>query len=152
MDMENRHLEQVGSKENKFPVVNIGGRPDPEVLTKPERRRFTIAYKLKTLEEADKCTEFGQIGALLRREGLYASQLGTWKRQKLDGSLSELTSRTRGRKVQSVNPLATKVEELEKRIIYLSQELSKATLIIDVQKKISQLLGFQLTENRDLNL
>ena len=123
--IENRKLEQVGPQGNRSPVVTSGGRPDPEVLDKPERRKFTNDYKLKILEEVDRCTESGQIGALLRREGLYASHIGTWKRQKMEGILSGLTPRSRCRKVMPNNPLAAKVEELEKEIVHLRQELSK---------------------------
>ena len=120
--------------------VVVDSRPDPEVLEKPERRTFTTAYKIKILEEADRCTESGQVGALMRREGLYFSYLNTWRRQRQDGVLAGL-SRTRGRKAIPVNPLAERVELLEKENTRLRRELEKAALIIDVQKKVSALLG-----------
>lgn len=123
--------------------VMVDFRPDPEVLEKPERRTFTTAYKIKILEEADRCTESGQVGALMRREGLYFSYLNLWRRQRQDGVLAGL-SRTRGRKANPVNPLAERVELLEKENARLRRELEKATLIIDVQKKVSALLGMPL--------
>ncbi|MBF0463281.1 MAG: hypothetical protein HQL87_18095 [Magnetococcales bacterium] len=78
--------------------VVVDFRPDPEVLEKPERRTFTTAYKIRILEEADSCTESGQIGALMRREGLYFSYLTTWRRQRQDGVFASL-SKKRGRKI-----------------------------------------------------
>ncbi len=123
--------------------VVVGLRPNPEVLEKPERRTFTTAYKIKILEEADRCTESGQVGALMRREGLYFSYLNLWRRQRQDGVLAGL-SMTRGRKAIPVNPLAERVELLEKENARLCRELEKATLIIDVQKKVSALLGMHL--------
>jgi len=122
-------------------VVDL--KPNPEVLEKPERRRFTTAYKIRILEEADRCTEAGQIGALMRREGLYFSYLTTWRRQRQDGVLAAL-SRKRGRQAIPINPFAEQVELLEKENARLRRELEKATLIIDVQKKVSALLGMPL--------
>ena len=123
--------------------VVVDFKPDPEVLEKPERRTFTTAYKIRILEEADRCTEAGQIGALMRREGLYFSYLTTWRRQRQDGVLAAL-SRKRGRQAIPINPLAEQVELLEKENAKLRRELEKATLIIDVQKKVSALLGMPL--------
>ena len=123
--------------------VVVDFKPDPEVLEKPERRTFTTAYKIRILEEADRCTEAGQIGALMRREGLYFSYLTTWRRQRQDGVLTAL-SRKRGRQAIPVNPLAEQVELLEKENAKLRRELEKAALIIDVQKKVSALLGMPL--------
>ncbi len=71
--------------------------PSPDVLEKPVRRRFTVDYKMKILAEADACTELGQLGELLRREGLYSSHLSTWRRQRDEGVLAGLTPRRRGR-------------------------------------------------------
>ncbi|MEO5349982.1 MAG: transposase [Magnetococcus sp. YQC-3] len=123
--------------------VVVDFRPDPEVLEKPERRTFTTAYKIKILEEADRCTESGQVGALMRREGLYYSYLTTWRRQRQDGVFASL-SKKRGRKIVPANPLAERVEMLERENAKLRRELEKATLIIDVQKKVSTLLGMPL--------
>ena len=88
--------------------------PDPEVVEKARRRRFSARYKLKILEQADRCREPGEVGALLRREGLYWSNLRTWQRQRKQGSLQGLSPKKRGRKSAPHNPLAGKVKALER--------------------------------------
>jgi transposase-like protein len=113
---------------------------DPEVLEKPTRRRFTAEYKLHILREAEACTESGCVGALLRREGLYSSHLNTWRRQREEGMLDGLQPKKRGRKASERNPLLPEVEQLRKENERLTQRLKQAELIIDVQKKISQVL------------
>ena len=115
--------------------------PDPEVPEKKRRRKFTAKYKLSILSEADSCTEPGQIGALLRREGLYSSHLTTWRRQKEEGLLDALSPKKRGRKKKPTNPLADKVARLEKDNRRLQQKLKQAELIIEAQKKMSEILG-----------
>ena len=115
--------------------------PDPEVPEKKPRRKFTAQYKLRILEEADACKEPGQIGALLRREGLYSSNLNTWRRQKEKGLLEALSPKKRGRKEKEKNPLAPRVSQLERENERLRKKLKQAEIIIDVQKKISQILG-----------
>ena len=125
-------------------VTPIGAQlnaPDPEVVEKKPRRRFTAGYKLRILEEADACTEPGQIGALLRREGLYSSNLTTWRKQRVEGQLKALRPKKRGRKPQPKNPLAGRVAELQRENQQLKARLKKAETIIEVQKKISELLG-----------
>jgi transposase-like protein len=114
--------------------------PDPEVPEKRPRRKFTAQYKLRILEEADACKEPGQIGALLRREGLYSSNLNTWRRQKEKGLLAALSPKKRGRKEKEKNPLAPRVAQLERENERLRNKLKQAEIIIDVQKKISQIL------------
>jgi len=111
---------------------------DPEVNAKPERRQFTAEYKRRMLEEADACTEPGQIGALLRREGLYSSNLINWRRQRSEGSLKGLSPKKRGPKP---DPLANENAALRRRIERLEAELKRAETIIEVQKKLSDLLG-----------
>lgn len=118
---------------------------DPEVPEVVKRRKHTAAYKLRILKEADACTEQGQIGALLRREGLYHSNLATWRKQREDGTLQSL-SRKRGRKMKPANPLAKKVEQLERENKQLRTKLNQAEMIIDVQKKISEILGIQMNQ------
>jgi transposase-like protein len=113
-------------------------RPDPEVLEKKPRRKFTAAYKLRILKEFDACTHKGEKGALLRREGLYHSNICTWKRQREEGQLRALSPKKRGRKAKKVNPLATKVAQLERENKKLVERLRKAEIIIDVQKKFQQ--------------
>ncbi len=108
---------------------------DPEVPEKARRRRFTAEYKLRVLQEADACGEPGEIGALLRREGLYSSHLVVWRRQREEGTLQGLMPRKRGRKPQQKNPLAKKVAELERENERLQRRLKQAEMIIDVQKK-----------------
>jgi transposase-like protein len=119
---------------------------DPEVPEKARRRRFTAEYKLRVLQEADACGEPGEIGALLRREGLYSSHLVVWRRQRVEGSLQGLRPRKRGRKPQPKNPLAKKVAELERENKRLERRLKQAEIIIDVQKKVSQILGVPLSD------
>jgi transposase-like protein len=114
--------------------------PDPEVVEKASRRRFTAKYKLQVLEEADHC-EPGEIGALLRREGLYSSHLTTWRRQREAGALAALTPRKRGRRGRTVDAQGTRVVELEREVERLRQRLLQAETIIEVQKKVSLLLG-----------
>ena len=123
-------------------------RVDPEVKVKPERRRFTAEYKLRILEEADSCTGPGQIGALLRREGLYSSNLTQWRLQRAEGVLQALTPRKRGPKV---DPLTEENAALRRRIDRLEAELKRAETIIEVQKKVSELLGLTAPSNRQID-
>ena len=115
--------------------------PDPEVPEKKPRRRFTTAYKLRILKEYDACAKLGKIGALLRREGLYYSNINTWLRQRDEGVLHVLSPKKRGRKAKKVNPLAREVARLERENKKLSKKLKQAETIIEVQKKISEILG-----------
>ena len=119
--------------------------PDPQVLEKPERRRFTVEYKASIVREADACTELGQIGALLRREGLYSSQLTDWRRAYQKGALAALRDDKRGRK-QTKNPLEAENERLKKQNAQLEKRLAQAEAIIDIQKKLSQILGVPLKD------
>jgi transposase-like protein len=123
------------SSRNGQAVLNV---PDPEVVVKAQRRRFTAEYKRRILQEADACTQHGEIGALLRREGLYSSHLNTWRRQRARGELQGLTPAKRGRKA---NPQAAENARLQRETERLKAQLARAELIIDVQKKVSQLLG-----------
>jgi transposase len=118
--------------------------PSPEVLEKPVRRRFTVEYKIRILAEADACTEMGQLGELLRREALYSSHLSTWRRQRDEGVLAGLTPKRRGRKSKVKNPLTGENEQLRRENRRLKEKLRQAELIIDVQKKVSQMLGIPL--------
>ena len=111
------------------------GGPDPEVLERPVRRTFTAEYKRAILREADACTKPGEIGALLRREGLYSSHLSKWRRQRERGELEALAPKKRGRKPKAKNPLARKVAELERENAKLRGRLQQAEAIIEIQKK-----------------
>jgi transposase-like protein len=118
--------------------------PNPEVIATPPRRRFTAKDKLRILKLADACTAVGSLGALLRAEGLYSSHLTTWRRQRTEGVLSALTPQKRGRKVSAQHPLQAENETLRKENARLSTRLKQAELIIDVQKKVSEILGLPL--------
>jgi len=122
------------------PAPAAGATPDPEVTDKPKRRRFTVKYKLSLLKKAETCTQPGEVGALLRREGVYSSTLSQWRRQKDEGTLAALKPKRRGRKVQEVNPLAGRVTELEREVQHLQGKLHQAETIIDVQKKLCELV------------
>ncbi len=115
--------------------------PAPEVSTKATRRRFTAKYKLRILQEADNCEGFGQIGALLRREGLYASNLTTWRRQKERGSLDALSPKRRGPKKKKADSLTRHMLELERENSAIRKKFKQAETIIEVQKKISEILN-----------
>ena len=114
-----------------------GNRPDPEVPEQAKRRRYPAAYKLRILEEADRCTEPGEMGSLLRREGLYASLVSNWRKQRESGMLAALSPQKRGRKPGMTNPLSNQIEELKKENAKLRQKLTQAETIIEIQKKIS---------------
>jgi transposase len=118
----------------------IVGTPDPEVVATTTRRRYTAKYKLQVLEEADRCPP-GELGALLRRHGLYSSHLTTWRRQREAGALAALTAVKRGRKARVVAAHGQRVTELERENEHLRQRLTQAETIIEVQKKVSLLLG-----------
>jgi transposase len=112
--------------------------PDPEVVVKAQRRQFSAEYKRRILQEADSCTQRGEVGALLRREGLYSSHLNTWRHQRARGELQGLSPAQRGRKA---DPQAAENARLLRETVRLKAQLARAELIIDVQKKVSQLLG-----------
>ena len=114
------------------------------MTSKAKRRRFTAEYKRKVLQEADACTESGQIGALLRREGLYSSHLVTWRHARERGELEGLAPKKRGPKAHEPNPLAQQLAALERENARLKAENAKLQIICDVQKKVSQLLGVTL--------
>jgi transposase-like protein len=114
------------------------------VTSKAKRRRFTAEYKRKVLQEAEACTESGQIGALLRREGLYSSHLVTWRHARERGELEGLAPKKRGPKAQEPNPLARELAAKEREITRLKAENAKLQIICDVQKKVSLLLGVTL--------
>ena len=118
--------------------------PSPEVLERPARRRFTVEYKTRILAEADACSEPGMLGELLRREGLYSSHLSTWRRQRDEGALAGLTPKRRGRKAKPKNPLADELARLQRENERLREKLRQAELIIDVQKKVSEMLNIPL--------
>jgi transposase-like protein len=119
------------------------------VPEKPVRRRFTAEYKLRILREADACTEPGQLGALLRREGLYSSHLSTWRQQRDEGTLAALAPKRRGRKAKADASLVAENERLKRENQRLAEKLRQAETVIEVQKKLSELLGIPLPPPED---
>ena len=138
----------IAAKNNKTQTMEGAkltvAHPNPEVPDKAVRRRFTAEYKLRILTLADACTGHGSMGVLLRREGLYASNLNTWRTQRERGVLSALTPKKRGRKESVRNPLIAENEKLRRDNERITNRLRQAEIIIDVQKKVSQILGIQL--------
>jgi transposase len=121
--------------------------PNPEVPEKASRRSYTAEYKRLILKEAEGCKEQGQVGALLRREGLYFSNLTAWRRQVERGTLDALSSKKRGPKAQKPDPSVRRITAQEKEIQKLRARLRKAELIIDAQKKIAEI--FQLPRDQE---
>ena len=120
--------------------------PDPEVSAKAQRRKFTAEYKLRIVREAERCKQPGEVGALLRREGLYSSLLTAWRREVEQGARAALRSKKRGPKARVADP---RVKELERENTRLRKRLEHAELIITVQKKVSKLLGIPLESPDD---
>ena len=129
--------------ENRNENIPVEERPSTEVITRGARRRFTAEYKLRILREVEACRGTGEIGALLRREGLYSSNLSKWRQQRARGELEGLAEQRRGPKE---DPQAVENARLKRENERLREELRKAQLIIDVQKKVSQLLGMPLDD------
>ena len=124
-------------------AVGSAATPDPEVVPKATRRRFTAEYKERILAQADGCTKPGQIGALLRREGLFRSHLAKWRQQRAQFGLTGLAPQKRGPKP---DPQAAEIARLQRENERLLARLRRAENIIDVQKKVAQLLGTPLDE------
>ncbi len=123
-----------------------GSRPDPEVVAQPKRRTYTAEYKLGILQEAEAAAATrGGIGALLRREGLFSSLLATWRRERANGILEALTPQKRGPKSKR-HLLDEENQKLRRQNARLTEDLRKAHIIIDVQKKVAALLGHPIPE------
>ena len=114
---------------------------ETEVVAKAKRRRFSAAEKLRILREAESCAKHGELGALLRREGLYSSHLSAWRAARKRGELAGLTPRRRGPQAKVVDPREKKMAELEREIRRLQARLERAEGLIALQKKVAQLLG-----------
>ena len=125
----------VQPKRNGQPAADLASPPDSEVVPKAERRRFTAEYKLHILAEADACTQRGEIGALLRREGLYWSHLDKWRKQRRAGAFQALTPQKRGPKP---DPQAAEIARLRRENARLQQRLQRAETIIEVQKNFQR--------------
>ena len=117
---------------------------DTEVVAKAKRRQYTSDYKLRILHEAEACKGHGEIGALLRHEGLYSSLLAKWRQQREAGSLAGLAAQRRGPKVDEQ---AQELAHLQRENNRLREKLKQAELIMDVQKKVAQMLGVTLAEH-----
>lgn len=128
-------------------VVLDDRQREVEVVAQATRRRFTAQYKRTVLREADVCTEPGEIGALLRREGLYTSHLCRWRKQRRARELMGLTPARRGPVPKARNPLAAKVAALEKETRWLTARAERAEALVELQKKVSEILGVALTRH-----
>lgn len=134
-------VRQTGS--NNGNRQNLDKEPDPQVVPKAKRRQFSNEYKLRILAEADACRERGEIGALLRREGLYSSQLDKWRTQRERGVLTGASGQKRG---PTPDPQAAEIARLQREHEQLRAWLERAEHIIDVQKKLAHLLGTMSAE------
>lgn len=124
------------------PMTTSGASaPDPEVPAKVQRRRYPVEYRLRILKEADACKKPGDLGALLRREGLYSSHLITWRRQRERGALASMRAQKRGPKARPVDP---RIKQLEAENRRLQRKLQRAETIITLQKKVAEILGIPL--------
>ena len=150
MTLDGTSAPALGVEERSDETPSAGAQhPDPEVIAKPTRRQFSAQYRLRILEEADRCTEPGEVGRLLRREGLYSSHLTQWRKARRQGSLAGLSPNKRGAKPAPGNPLDAKVRALEAKVARLEKELHTAHTILDVQGKVAGLLGFSLKDGKD---
>jgi transposase len=126
-------------------VVTLGAeRPETEVSDKAKRRRFAAEYKRRILREAAACKERGELGALLRREGLYSSHLSEWRKQAERGELAGLTPVPRGPKPKAVDPRDKRIAQLERELKNVNRRAERAEALVEVQKKLSELLGIAL--------
>ncbi len=121
-------------------------RPNPEVLARAKRRTYTGEYKQQVLAEADAARGSGEIGAVLRRHGLYSSHLTKWRQECNSGILEGLAPRKRGPK-SKITPLSAENQKLRRENERLSDRLRKAEIVIDVQKKVAMLLGLPIAES-----
>ena len=151
MDLAGLRAPALGVEErsDEAPSAGANAAHDAEVVAKPKRRRFTAEYRLRILEEADRCAGAGEVGQLLRREGLYSSHLANWRKSRHEGALRGLRPNKRGAKPKASNPLEPKVRELEAKVARLEKDLHKAHTILDVQEKVAGLLGFSLEDGKD---
>jgi transposase len=128
--------------------MNILAATETEVSSKARRRFFTAEYKRQVLKEADACEKQGEIAALLRREGLYSSHLTAWRRLRKAGELSGLAAKKRGPKARPADERDRKIVELEREVARLTARAEKAEIIVEVQKKLGELLGIKMPDPR----
>lgn len=149
MVMPNQAVETAalggGTEGGRRPIVVPSPKAaNPEISDRPRRRTFTAAEKVRILKEADQAAGTGAIGALLRRHGLYSSALTEWRRQRDAGTLGALTPARRGPKLCPINPLSADLAGARRDIAQLQHRLQRAEAIIEVQKKLADLLGIPL--------
>jgi transposase len=125
-------------------MMSEARRPETEVAEKARRRRFSAEYKRRIVREAARCTKTGELGALLRREGLYSSQLSKWREQVEHGELAALGPKKRGPKAKPADPRDKKIAQLERDNAKLAARAERAEALVEVQKKLSRLLGIAL--------
>ena len=121
--------------------------PDTEVPAKARRRRFTAEYKQKILRESERCRKAGEIGALLRREGLYSSHLTAWRAARASGERAGLEAKRRGTKPRVRDGQAQRVAELEREMTRWKGRAERAEFLVELQKKVASILGIELDEN-----
>jgi len=136
-EVARRPLEGAVGDRKRTAGGRVPAAPDPELVERPRRRTFTAEYKLGVLREADVCSKPGEIGALLRREGLHTSHLSAWRKQRDAGALHAL-SKPRGR--PKPDPRDAQIAKLERRVERTEAELAKARKVIEVQGNVSALL------------
>lgn len=145
---KNRSIH-VDSQPRQEPVVVRPQAPGPEVLEHPSRKKFSAKYKLQILNEIDSTVQQGEKGAILRREGIYSSNICTWRKQRERGELEGLTPKKRGPKSIGPDPRDKQIKELERQNKRLQRKLAHANLLLDIQKKISEITGIPLAEVED---
>ncbi len=136
--------EELKAEAPTTPVAKTGpaSAPDPEVVEGPARRTFTAEFKRQLLGEVDAAiASGGEVGAVLRRHGLYSSHLSDWRRLRDEGARAGLAPRQRGRRAQSVNPLAGQVARLERELARATARAERAERLVELQKKVAELLG-----------
>jgi transposase-like protein len=147
-ETEGARRAHVVSPDDPLAAGVPGTAPDPEVSDRPKRRRFTAEYKRKFLKQADACRP-GELGALLRREGVYSSSLKTWRAARDRGEIAGLSPKKRGPKGSAPDPRDRELAANAREIARLSARVERAEAIIEVQKKLSEILGIRLPESDD---
>lgn len=128
-------------------MQSAAGRLETEVTEKASRRRFTAEYKSRIVREAERCEKNGEIGALLRREGLYSSLLSKWRQEAARGGWSALRPKRRGPAPKVIDERDKRIAQLEKQLSKVERRAERAEALVEVQKKVANLLGIILPEN-----
>ena len=123
--------------------------PSPEVSERASRKKFTAKYKLRILNEIDSASQRGEVGSILRREGLYSSNISSWRKQRKRGELEGLSPGKRGPKSAKPDPKDKQIKELERQNRKLQRKLARANLLIDIQKKISEIMEIPMAEVKE---